>query len=506
MEISQQATRKKLSQASAISIAKWLQRCGISCGNKATDQIGRCEFGHDIFDELTVAGIADGQAGHLSFGLPEPAFSGGDAQQNLYWSPIKLPPGKSICVASSRLSKKLDTYDSWFDAIRTMAARLDPADYFFVTGSGTTTDAFLQRIGQLFGFAVLEFKPFPERVSAEWFQGCLVEAKPSAAQNYRHSVCYFGASEESDAKHFAKPKNESIDQLLIQIASEVRLLSVRKNGNIFKATRQRLAQDPPGETKLLIDVRLTSNSLKDELMAHGATAWWLYHEESQSQSSDVDTYLPGSHKRASRPEYDAPILDVLEIKPDQFLLHWTRRRVGPWPDQTDQEYLDDLIFRSGRRYHEEISSLARILACRRILGTNQLTRSKQPVACFSNIPLDEIKNRKVFRKHLARWDCQPFGIAIDRERLSELGARPVVYGDDSTWQKMDEHEKVFFQLAGTQDLEIDWQEEGEWRLVGDLDLNLIDANSAVVFVGNSTEANLVSPISRWPIVILNANT
>ena len=449
MAMSQQATLKNLSQASAIKIASWLKRCDLSCGDKATEQFGQCEYGQNIFDELTVADMDTAQLGHLSIELPKPAFSGNDPHQNLYWCPTKLPPGKSICVASSRLSKKLDTYDSWFDAIRTMAARLDPADYFFVTGSGTTTDAFLQRIGQLFGFAVLEFKPFPKKVSAEWFQGCLFEAEPSAAQNYRHSVCYFGASEDSAANHVAKQKDESIDQLLIQTASEVRLLSVRNKGNIIKATRQRLAQDLPGETKLLIDVRLTCNSLKDELMTLGATAWWLYHEESQNQSSDVDTFLPDSQKRASRPEYDAPILDVSEIKPDQFLLHWTRRRVGPWPDQTDQEYLDDLIFRSGRRDHGEISSLARILAARRILGTNQLTRASQPVACFSNIPLDELKNRKIFRKHLGRWDCQPFGIAIDREQLLEMGARPVVYGEESTWEQLDAHEKIFFQLAGT---------------------------------------------------------
>ena len=76
MAIPQQATLENLSQASAIKIADWLKRCDLSCGNKATEQIGRCEYGQNILDELTVAGIADCPPGRLSIGLPKPAFSG----------------------------------------------------------------------------------------------------------------------------------------------------------------------------------------------------------------------------------------------------------------------------------------------------------------------------------------------------------------------------------------------------------------------------------------------
>ena len=110
----------------------------------------------------------------------------------------------------------------------------------------------------------------------------------------------------------------------------------------------------------------------------------------------------------------------------------------------------------------------------------------------------------MFRKHLGRWDCLPFGIAVDRERLKELGARPVVYGAETTWEQLDDSEKAFFQLAKTRSAEIDWREEEEWRIVGDLDLGQIDTNSAVVFVENLYQAKQVSAISRWPVVALNA--
>ena len=500
MGISQKPTQKTLSQAQAATIAKWLEYCGLSRDHESAKRLNQCAPGQNLFAKLPLSGRSDERLGHLSCRLPHPNFSKHHSPDNLFWFPTELPRGRSVCVASSRLGRKLDTYDSWFDAIRTMAARLNPEDIFLITGVGTTTDVFLRRAGQLFGFKVVEFRPFPRRVSRQWFQESLLAATRQRESHHRYSVCYFGDLSEAP-KTGNLLRRTPIDQCLIQIASEVRLLSVRANGNILRAARQRLAESPPGKTQLLVDARLTANPLKDELIAQGATAWWLY-QEPMNLLPATESFISGSPNSSRRREIEAPVLDITEIKPDQFLLHWTRRRVGPWPDQTDQEYLDDLIFRSHRRNHEVISTLGRILATRKILGTSQLTRGTEPVACFSNMPLDEIKQRKVFRKHLGRWDCEPIGIAIDRDRLIELGARPVVYGDHKTWQGLDEREQAFFQLAQTRDNEIDWRQEDEWRVVGDLDLNLIDANSAVVFVPTASEAKRIAKISRWPIVVL----
>ncbi len=500
MGISQMPEQKTLSQAEATTIAQWLERCGLSLERTSTEQLQRCVPGQNLFEKILFGEDSDLRWGRLSFGLPHPNFSQHHSANHLFWFPTELPRGRSVCVASSRLGRKLDTYDSWFDAIRTMAARLNPDDHFLITGAGTTADLFLRRVGQLFGFEVVEFRPFPAQVSRKWLQESLLAATRQEENDHRHSVCYFG-----DLAEVLKTDNlrrrTPIDQCLVQIASEVLLLSVRANGNIWQAAQQRLARNPSGKTRLLVDARLTANSLKEKLIAQGATAWWLY-DDPMNLAPAIEPLNLSNPNCSHRLEIETPLLDIAEVKPDQFLLHWTRRRIGPWPDQTDQEYLDDLIFRSQRRNHEVISTLGRILATRRILATSQLTRGTEPVACFSNIPLNEIQQRKIFRKHLGRWDCEPIGIAIDRDRLMELGARPVIYGDEESWRGLEERERAFFQIARTRNHEVDWREEKEWRLIGDLDLNLIDANSAVVFVPTTSEAKRIAKISRWPIVVL----
>ncbi len=146
--------------------------------------------------------------------------------------------------------------------------------------------------------------------------------------------------------------------------------------------------------------------------------------------------------------------------------------------------------------------MARILASQRILATNQLTRDHQPVVCFSQLPLTQLPERRVFRKHLGRWDFQPFGIAIDRESLAEMGAKPVIYGDEEVWASLGDQQRPFFQLESTRRQDIDWREEQEWRLIGDVDLNRIGCDSAVVFVPSLPDAEVVAALSRWPIVCL----
>jgi len=451
------------------------------------------------------------------------------------WLPRGWPAGRSICVASSRLGRKLDQHDHWFDAIRTLAVQLNPETSYLVTSAGTTSDQVVRRIAQLFGIPLLELIYLESAPTERWKRKILAESCESASQHFRCFVWAATSRSNLDSQPVlerskaapTKTKNNqkklrsvvAVDDDLIGLADEVYLLSVRPRGNVHRAAIARLqgnsmvlangSELARRRTWLLIEKSLSSKKVERELLDAGALAWWLYYDDepnltsllSATEAKLSETELAPSKSFAS--SISAPVLELNEIDSDNFLIHWTRRRNGPWPGQSFEEYLDDLIFQTGRRQHHEIATLRRIVAMGRIEATRRLTRVAHPVVCFADINLGELDSKQIFRSHLGRWDFLPYGIAIERKSLRRCGARPVIYGDEATWESLDEHERPFFQLAQSNSGAIDWRDEHEWRLLGDLDLNQFDVGEIVVFVKKATDALSIAEYSRWPIVVLN---
>ena len=428
-------------------------------------------------------------SGSTSIGLTFPQFRNSDFTRDmLFWFPHETPSGVSTAIVSSRASQKLDEHGRWFDALRTEATHLADGNNFLVSANGTTTDGFLNRLSDLFHIPLLSFEPFPKKVDTQWFRQLSI----TNPDNGLHSTCFFKRlelSEHQDSK-------STTDRLLVESARSVVLLSVRKNGNIHNSALARLESTDQAPTRLLVNRSLTTKTVESELRDRGAVAWWVYDELADSEEP-ATTQAPKLVASAA-----AKILTIDEIRTDQYLAHWTRRRVGPWPDQTTPEYLDDLIFQTSRRIHGELSTLCRILACDRIMGTNDLTRDQRDVVCFSNVPLEKIGEHRVFRPHLSRWDFEPYGIAVDKDFLRQLGARQVIYGEAADWDELADEDRPFFQLQKSSSLDVDWTTEEEWRLCDDLNLKTVPRDCAVVFVRTISAAKTVSNLSRWPIVVL----
>lgn len=465
--------------------------------------------------------------GHENGGLPSDSFLASEiSDQFLFWSPSHLPIGDSVSVSSSRLGQKLDRQEAWFDAIRTLAVQLQGRGKFLISSHGTTTHQFLTRIAALFGIPLVELKPFPSSVDEKWFKQIAKSEDQDKRQQAptnnppKHQIIWFEQIQPDESKAAAghsKPHSKlNIDDLLVALANCAVLLSVRKSGKILAAANRRLAlllersdEDNTGQgrkatiTKLLINRKLTTQETESKLLGNGASGWWLYHPDSLDQTDSRVISVRSPRPPNSR-TIEPVILDPGEIPPDQFLLHWTRRRVGPWPNQTQNGFLDDLIFKNSRSDHSQLSSLCRILASRRIFGSANLTRDTKPVVCFSNLSIEQLKERRVFRPHLSRWDFEPYGLAIDRDLLIELGARRVVYGDDSSWESLSPSARPFFQTRRSANQMIDWELEREWRIVGDLQLKLIPRDRAFVFVASEEQANVVASLCHWPIVVMNS--
>ena len=420
------------------------------------------------------------------------------SQRFSFWIPAPLPTGVSVTISSSRLGQKLESHEAWFDALRTIAVQIQSEHKFLISAEGITTDRFVRRIAELFEIPIVVFKPIPRDADPQWFQNTSDQAD-NHQQSAIRTVWYRQTESSRD-----KP---NVNDLLISIARIAVLLSVRKSGNIFAAANRRLESQAAsvGTTRLLIDRKTTSKSVETSLLEKGASGWWLYDSKSELDSlNSIDSRVTAdADVKLTNPGSNEPvILELDEVASDQFVLHWTRRRVGPWPDQTQTSFLDDLIFRNSRRQHGELSSLCRILASQKILGSSNLTRDPRSVVCFSDIRLEELKERRVFRSHLSRWDFEPYGLAIDRDLLRDLGARPVIYGNEPTWNSLSPSDRPFFQPETSASEKIDWKLEREWRIVGDLRLDLIPHDQALVFVASEAEANIIADLCHWPIVVM----
>ena len=380
-----------------------------------------------------------------------------------------------------------------------------------MTAAGVTADPFVCRIGKLFRIPVVRFESLPNKLERSWIAKQLEETYDSEALRKGTPLsaffCWLKSPQSEDAQTkagIAKPTRTDADHLLASTATMSLLLSIRNRGNTLATSKRRLQIRSGNATRVLVNPNLTKTKVTDELLQSGAVGWWLAsYEDSEPIEKPPSSETDFGVQHQFTNELSKNAVDFQTIKTQPFLIHWTRRRVGAWPDQTQDEYLDDLIFRSGRRRHNELHALCRILASRKILASNQLTRARRPVTCLSDMTLKELVTKRVFRAHLSRWDFEPYGIAFQRNAfLRKLGARPVVYGGEAEWQSMDEDEKPYFQTRKSSSEKIDWQTEKEWRVIGDLDLNLVGPEDAVVFVARESEIDALAELSIWPVVTL----
>ena len=438
--------------------------------------------------ETSCSGLVDDEnRGCLVLSPPKHAFRqvGTDAGF-VFWFPDSWPMGSSILLASSRIGLQPETKSGIFDAIRTVACRFDSNQHFLITHSGLSTDRYITRSAELYDLPLLVFRPMPADIRSDWFRDIL---------NLRdqNQTCYYGNVNGTGA-------SIDPDRLLVSMATEVRLLAVRSGGKILEASQERLAAekaDGRAKTLLLMNDSLTSNKLTKQLIDAGAVPWWLYHDSAEvSQRTGLwSQQITGIHEFASRNHLD------------DYLIHWTRRRTGRWPDQSENQFLDDLILGLPASDHSRIATLIRIVATKQLLANNEITRDSTPVVCFSECSVDELPTRRQFRSHLNRWDFESVGIAVNRNVLAERGAQPVVYGDNATWQQLSTAKRPYFQLAQSETMtgDMDWTAEREWRLIGNLDLSTLPFNDVFVYVENADEAEAVARFSRWQVVVLSTS-
>lgn len=385
-----------------------------------------------------------------------------------------LNSAPSTAVISSRLPKILDSHRPWFDAIRTVGVKLGKSQEVFLTGVSTAAHDCCLRLAELFSIDCLSI----EQLSFENFRK--IVAKEESLNQLATGRVFCVTQQKTKT-----------DQTLAQLADTVFALSVGKNGNAEAALVHRLANcDPPSKTYLRNDNSMIPRSVSQPLLELGAIDWLLM--DSTDETKPVAPSA-GNYRKRTLPDLDQ----------SEYLVHWTRARSGAWPDQSSSDYWDDLIFATGGHKHSDVFALCRILASRRIIASANLTRDSAPVVCFSDVPLGKLRDKTVFRKHLHRWDFLPYGIAIKRSVLqARFDCRQVIYGDEKTWESMADSDRPFFQLKETTNKKIHWQEESEWRVVGDVNLRNIELSNAIVFAGDEMDLEKLSQLSLFDLIVI----
>jgi hypothetical protein len=172
-----------------------------------------------------------------------------------------------------------------------------------------------------------------------------------------------------------------------------------------------------------------------------------------------------------------------------YLIHYTRSCPGPWPGQSLSDYYESLIDNGPGAEHSAFDTLRRMLSEGLLRGSSTFVRGKTPVVSFTERTPYEIHELVRWRRGLIRWSFEPYGIAIDRPTLVNLGAEPVAYGDEEVFKQMPTDRGYLFQLRASRDN--DWSGEKEWRTRGDLKLGDIPQAHITVVVPSLEEARLV---------------
>ncbi|MDB4357458.1 hypothetical protein N9Z11_02200 [Mariniblastus sp.] len=414
---------------------------------------------------------------------------------------IRMPDIYSIqliSIVSSRIGKNTDQKSNWFDALRTLAVQQRKQNICILTAPGATTFPYLYRLSELFGLTLISLIPLTHQSptkSSNYQQKCLTG-------NFPNAIVRNAFYDWHDSTGIIVKRPPSADQLIINLSQNCFVISCRKKGIVHHALKARLQKRNSKRTRLLIDRQLTSDSVSTELINQGAIPWLLYklpQLKSLPQPSKQN-YLTATQNKLTNPSKPATSTATQQFEGRRFLIHWTRQSTGPWPEQPNREFLDDLLFNSHTRGQGALSTLKRIVEQQKIKGTNRLTKGKERLVCLTAVPLSQYANRRIFRSHLGRWDFEHYGIAIDFEFLKKLGARQVNYGTESDWNRLSTLDRPFFQLQSSTSTKINWRAEREWRLRGDLDLKKVPQQMAFIFVKTNSERTALKNQSRWPVV------
>ncbi len=441
----------------------------------------------------------------------------------LFCIPPRLQRFQRVSIASSRLSKRLDQEAHWFRYLRAAFRSCHWESTLIPVIQSTAGSELVARACELFGFGKLHvrlpaddgfddvFRSPDERAS--WSDYCRSFSADSGTSVGDGLTLFVSPQFHSNPTQAAAEPLQTLplaDRLLFLLAHRICIPSMRSGGTISRLVTEHLADRTRCAVPLLIAANSTGRfpgCLRSEsgpwipwrmLDCQASSEGW-----NQTQEQTMPAAQESSGESAAASIVPVPI-DNPVSRPENWLCHWTRSASGQWPGEAREEYIDQLILDDSPVDRSARATLLRIISEQRIRGSTLAIRGTYDVAAFTEVPLAEFRSRRIFRSHRQRYDFEPWGIAIRRDVLQQLGGKPVLYGSEEHWNQLSASDRPFFQKT-TPDGVIDTAAEREWRIAGDLRLDRLPTGSVCVFVPTAEDALRLQPACEHPICVVPEN-
>ncbi|MFO0914285.1 MAG: hypothetical protein U0795_15100 [Pirellulales bacterium] len=400
-------------------------------------------------------------------------------------TPGPWPAGPTVAIGSSRWGRRPEQWIPLANQLHATLTDLQPFDYVLITAADTTCDRLVRRWANTRHCRWIDLHLPSSRW--DWFRWCdfLFRTYGRLGPHRLSNVVHVSPPWPLDAS--TQSEFPVRDLLLAAGSDQWRVIFQRPRGVIAQLTQARIDQQG-------IHPGLTTSP----------------ENASRPDIRHPDILHPDSHCHDSgrrRPRGSSAASSAFALPEGEFLLHWTRACAGCWPGQTDDEFLDELL--SGEISPRlAVDVLQRIVTTERLLGTGVAIRGGHSMVCFTAQSFHELIRHRTYRSHRQRWDAEPYGLAIARSWLVDRGARPVCYGDDSTWSGLAPSDRPYFQLARSRSAgsqPIDWTIEREWRIASPLDLSTLRSDEAWIWVPDELSAASIRRVSRWPVIVANSD-
>ncbi|MGB6044598.1 MAG: hypothetical protein WBF93_15675 [Pirellulales bacterium] len=424
----------------------------------------------------------------------------------LAWWPSGIPSGRRVGVACSRLGRRLDRQQAWFDVLRAACGKIDRRLDVLVSSGDSAAAALVRRAAELFDLRLLTIEtPTDDEAALQQWLERLTRTTVDSHDSIRQVFLSPPLASEPMNDRAIEASGPFRDRALAAMSDRLLIFHLRRRGNWHRLLSQRLDSHlfPPASVHVAMGRELVSARCAAQLLDAGAVGWVV----PQALNVDVAPAMarPVIVSRET-PHGQPAIIELPAGDPWEYLTHCTRRCNGAWPDQTEDEYLEQLILQDEESDRSALAALLRIIKTRTLRGSSEGIRGKSAVVCFTAVPLDELQRMRTFRAHRARWDFEPYGICIRQDWLEQRDAQPVHYGNQKLWESLPENERPFFQVShstGGRQV-IDWTAEREWRHAGNVALDQLPDDAAFVFVSSEDDAERVAAISPWPVAVVGS--
>ncbi|HEX7344431.1 MAG TPA: hypothetical protein VF398_09210 [bacterium] len=389
------------------------------------------------------------------YSIPHPFYLP-DASPVALCGPKDLLDLHRLTILNSRQSPRISRTSKWIEQTLKILRQFDPRHTALVSSLGMTTWDFLTWAGGRMGFPIILIFPAGSaqnfnvvRTKAIMDLG-LDDAKVLALRPIRAGL---KSSPESDSA--------LRDRWIIALTHWLIPISVRPGGHIEK---------------------------------------YLSHADLNQEHVERNRQIPFEKSPViKKPVVPKNIIIPESYRAAKFLIHWTRSCVGPWPGESRNDYFAR-IMDGDDEAGSGLEALQRILQEGKIRASAHLIRGGYPVVPFTECPPEDLPKLISWRAGLRRWTLEPYGFALGKLRLIELGARPVIYGTPADFERLEERDQPFFQMADSRSGY--WRDEREWRIMGDVNLRSFAMMDGVIFLPSAHESGLLTECSRFRIIPL----